>query len=88
MKIAEQKIDVNCTESEVYNRLLSLDGKHILELGCGSAEITRNIASAGVDRQITALEVDEIAYEKKSEAHRLSQCGVRPCRRTGYSAAG
>jgi len=64
MKIAEQKIDVNCAESEIYNRLLSLDGKHILELGCGSAEITRNIASAGVDRQITALEVDEIAHEK------------------------
>jgi ubiquinone/menaquinone biosynthesis C-methylase UbiE len=64
MKIAAEHINVNCPESEIYNRLLSLDGKHILELGCGSAEITRNIATSGVDRKITALEVDEIAHEK------------------------
>ncbi len=64
MKIAAEQIDVNCPEPEIYNRLLSLDNKHILELGCGSAEITRNIASSGVGRKITALEVDEIAHEK------------------------
>ena len=64
MKIAAEQIDTNCPESEIYNRLLTLDGKHILELGCGSAEITRNIATSGSDRKITALEVDEIAYEK------------------------
>jgi len=64
MKIAVEKIDVNCPESEIYNRLLSLDGKHILELGCGSAEITRSIATSGTDRKITALEVDEIAHKK------------------------
>ncbi len=64
MKIAVEQINVNCPESEIYNRLLSLDGKHILELGCGSAEITRNIATSGKNRKITALEVDEIAHEK------------------------
>lgn len=64
MKIAAEQIDINCPESEIYNRLLALDGKHILELGCGSAEITRNISTSGTDRKITALEVDEIAYEK------------------------
>ena len=64
MKIAVERIDVNCPESEIYNRLLALDGKHILELGCGGAEITRNIASAGAGRKITALEVDEIAHGK------------------------
>ncbi|HID82792.1 MAG TPA: class I SAM-dependent methyltransferase [Chromatiales bacterium] len=64
MKITAKQINVNCPESEIYNRLLSLDGKHILELGCGSAEITRDIASAGVDRKVTALEVDDIAHEK------------------------
>ncbi len=63
MKIAAE-IDVNCPEPEIYNRLLSLDNKHILELGCGSADITRNIATSGEDRRITALEVDEIAHEK------------------------
>ena len=64
MKIAAEQIDINCPESEIYNRMLSLDGKHILELGCGSAEITRNIATSGVDRTVTALEVDKIAHEK------------------------
>jgi len=64
MKIATEQIDVNCPEPEIFNRLLSLDGKHILELGCGSAEITRNIATTGVDRKITALEIDKIAHEK------------------------
>lgn len=64
MKIAVDQIDVNCPETEIYNRLLALDNKHILELGCGSAEITRNIATAGAGRKITALEVDEIAHEK------------------------
>ena len=64
MKISVEQIDVNCPESEIYNRLLSLDNKHILELGCGGAEITRNIATSGSDRKITALEVDEIAHTK------------------------
>jgi ubiquinone/menaquinone biosynthesis C-methylase UbiE len=64
MKIAVEQIEVNCPEAEIYDRLLALDGKHILELGCGSAEITRNIASAGAERKITALEVDEIAHGK------------------------
>lgn len=64
MQIAVKKIEVNCPESEIFSRLLSLDNKHILELGCGSAEITRHIATTGTGRTITALEVDKIAHEK------------------------
>jgi ubiquinone/menaquinone biosynthesis C-methylase UbiE len=64
MSIAEQAVKVICPEDEVYNRLLSLDNKHILELGCGGAEKTRDIATSGVNRRITALEVDEIAHQK------------------------
>ncbi len=64
MKIANHPIDITCPESEIYNRLLPLDGKHILELGCGNAEITRDIATSGAGRKITALEVDEIAHGK------------------------
>ena len=67
MKIADDNITENCPEAEIYNRLLDLDGKHILELGCGSAEITRNIATSGSGRTVTALEVDEIAHEKNSQ---------------------
>jgi SAM-dependent methyltransferase len=64
MKIAAEQVDVNCPETDIYHRLLSLDHKNILELGCGSAEITRDIATSGVGRKITALEVDEIAYDE------------------------
>lgn len=67
MKIAVESIAVNCPEADIYNRLLALDGKHILELGCGGAVITRDIASAGADRRITALEVDEIAHGKNMQ---------------------
>ena len=64
MKIAPEKIGLNCPETEVYHRLLALDGKHILELGCGNAAITRDIATAGPGRTITALEVDRIAHDQ------------------------
>ena len=64
MKIAAEQVDVNCPETEIFHRLLSLDNKHIMELGCGSAEITRDLATSGVNREITAFEVDEIAHEK------------------------
>lgn len=64
MKITTNPIEVTCLESEVYDRVLSLDNKHILELGCGLAQITRDIATSGVNRKITALEVDEVAHQK------------------------
>lgn len=64
MKIAIEQISFNCPEAEIYNRLLLLDNKHILELGCGNADITRNIAASGHNRKVTALEVDEIAHQK------------------------
>ncbi|MEZ5542351.1 MAG: class I SAM-dependent methyltransferase [Pseudomonadota bacterium] len=64
MRIATDAIELTCPESEIFHRLLTLDGKHILELGCGSAVITRDIATAGPGRRITALEVDRIAHEK------------------------
>jgi ubiquinone/menaquinone biosynthesis C-methylase UbiE len=71
VKIATEKIDLCCPETEIYHGLLALDGKHILELGCGSAAITRDIATAGVDRKITALEVDEIAHAQNLQIRDL-----------------
>ena len=64
MKISTPQIEINCPESDIYNRLLALDGKHILELGCGSADITRDIATTGEKRSVTALEVDEVAHNR------------------------
>jgi ubiquinone/menaquinone biosynthesis C-methylase UbiE len=62
--IAKQQIDVHCPETDIYHRLLSLDNKNIVELGCGSADITRDIATSGTGRKVWAFEVDEIAHNK------------------------
>lgn len=62
MKLSEANITRTCAEQEIYNELLCLDGKMILELGCGRAEITRALATEGHDRHICALEVDEIQH--------------------------
>jgi ubiquinone/menaquinone biosynthesis C-methylase UbiE len=71
VKIAAEKIDISCPETGIYHRLLALDGKHILELGCGSAAITRDIATSGADRKITALEVDRIAHAQNLQIRDL-----------------
>lgn len=57
------EIDRVCDEITVINNCLDLDGKDILELGCGRAELTRAIASAGQNRKILALEVDETQHQ-------------------------
>ena len=62
MRLKPQTIDRTCPEAEIFNELLSLDGMHILELGCGGAELTRIIATEGRDRSVLALEVDEIQH--------------------------
>ncbi|MDQ6998669.1 MAG: hypothetical protein Q9M17_08140 [Mariprofundus sp.] len=67
MHISNENITRYCPEQHIYNTLLKLDDKHILELGCGKAEITRVIATDGIARHITALEVDDIQ-------HRYHQC--------------
>jgi len=71
MKITTDPIDVNCPESVVYNGLLPLDNKHILELGCGLAQKTRDIATSGVNRTMTALEVDRVAHQKNLQINDL-----------------
>ena len=62
MRLIATDIPKTCPERDIYNALLALDGKDILELGCGRAEITRAIATEGTGRRITALEVDEIQH--------------------------
>ena len=62
MKLNDPNISRNCPEREIFNELLELDGKHMLELGCGRAELTRIIAGEGSGRSMLALEVDEVQH--------------------------
>ena len=50
MQLMKQDIKTRCTEKDVFNELLNLDNSNILELGCGNAELTREIAGSGKGR--------------------------------------
>lgn len=62
MQIAQPVATRTCPELEIINERLSLDGKYIVELGCGKADLTRLIANSGRDRWVLALEVDTIQH--------------------------
>lgn len=62
-------------ELDVVEELLDLDGKEILELGCGAASKTFAIARGGHHRSVLALEVDEIQHALNVE--RPAEPGVR-----------
>jgi ubiquinone/menaquinone biosynthesis C-methylase UbiE len=76
MKKADMQLqceDINnvCAESEIWSALLKLDGADILELGCGAAELTRQIVASGSDCRVTAMEVDEIQHVKNLKVRDL-----------------
>ncbi len=52
------------TEQEMMERLLPLQGSRILELGCGAAWITRQLAERYPGSHFTATEVDRIQHQK------------------------
>ncbi len=63
MKIIEENITKECEEKQIIETI-ELDDKRILELGCGAAAFTQIIAKGGKNRNITALEVDEVQHGK------------------------
>lgn len=63
MKLLEENITQ--TVDEIYLlETLNLDNKTILELGCGTATMTKKIAQNGTNRKIIACEVDKIQHKK------------------------
>jgi len=67
----DRTIDRVRDELDVVAELLELDGKDILELGCGRAEKTRAIATAGRERRVLALEVDEVQHARNLDVDDL-----------------
>lgn len=72
MQLTHPDITRTCNESEIYESLLALDGASILELGCGKAEHTRNIARAHPGAKIVAAEVDKIQHAQNLASVRPS----------------
>jgi len=63
MKLIEENITQ--TLDEIYLiETLNLDNKTILELGCGNASMTKQLAFNGSNRKIIACEVDELQHKK------------------------
>jgi len=64
MRIKNPAVSEVLTRCAAYESLLPLAGTRVLELGCGTAELTREIATHTPGVSITALEVDRIQFEK------------------------
>jgi len=64
MMIDCELIEKTCPEPDIFESVLELNNKKILELGCGNARLTRLIATTGTGRQLVATEVDQIQHDK------------------------
>ena len=62
MNISSPNTDLVCDERVIYERMLPLNGAQVLELGCGKAEHTFDIAQNWNINRIVALEVDQTQY--------------------------
>jgi len=71
MQLIQNAIERLCADRDVYEQLLELDGKLIVELGCGAAVHTRALAGAGPGRQVLAFEVDATQHAKNLAASAL-----------------
>lgn len=72
MKLSPKRIEKTCPEVEIFESVLSLDNKNILEIGCGDAAITRLIAKTGEARTIIATEMDTVQHETNLQIKDLS----------------
>lgn len=64
MRLADPAVTEVLSRRAVYESLLPLAGARVLELGCGAAEATREIATHAPGVSITALEIDRIQHER------------------------
>jgi SAM-dependent methyltransferase len=64
-------------ELEVVQELLEVQGRRVLELGCGAAWMTRQLAERLGAGAITATEVDRVQHEKNLRIGDLPQVSFR-----------
>lgn len=64
MVIQDPSVETLVPEHKIYAELLPLQGARIIELGCGSAKHTRQIAETHAPESILACEVDRIQLDK------------------------
>jgi SAM-dependent methyltransferase len=64
MRINDPTAYRRCNELDVVQALLDVRGCRVLELGCGTAWMTRELVTRLGAAQVTATEVDRIQHEK------------------------
>jgi len=64
MQLLGPEIQDISEEIDVLTRMLPFDGARVLELGCGAADKTRQIAELTGVTEIVAAEVDQIQHQK------------------------
>jgi len=75
MKLHDPDAYRTTTELEIMARVLPMAGRRVLELGCGRAWMTRQMAERFRPREIIATEVDRIQHRKNLQIEDLP--GVR-----------
>lgn len=70
MQLAQASIARVCDDRVIYESLIDLDGKCIVELGCGTAVNTRALATGGRERTVIAFEIDAIQHARNMAAAR------------------
>jgi ubiquinone/menaquinone biosynthesis C-methylase UbiE len=58
MKLSDPQAATICTDHELFEQYLALEGADILDLGCGRAEHSRWIAQSHPSVRVTAMEID------------------------------
>ena len=71
MQFKKDTIELTCAEQDIFEDRLDLDGKTILELGCGRGDLTRLMANHGKGRRILATEVDKTQHALNLAANDL-----------------
>ena len=72
MKLQESGLLTLATDMEVISACLALQGgERLLELGCGTAQTTRELAELHPDLEILATEVDQIQHQKNLQVDDL-----------------
>jgi len=64
MQINDPQAYQTATELEIMQRVLPMQGKRVLELGCGRAWMTRRMSELFQPQEIIAAEVDRIQHQK------------------------
>ena len=77
MKIADPAQNTLVNEVRLMLGELPFDGASVLELGCGKAEKTRNLAETGRPKEIIALEVDDIQHQRNLQISDLPNVHFR-----------